>query len=145
MIAQSYCHNPMGALPPAPDHLILNTAGLVKQLRNAIRELDDTEENEIVSSVLEALTYRNNAPLELEYSVNTIIAQRMGIENIEYFRPMIDAIEAFGQALFAELQRLNAYRNGYLFYQYMRMLNADIVLVRLVPPDLNPGRTMRRY
>lgn len=117
--------------------MILNTATLIKKLRQEIKDLD-AEEHDIVTSVLEALMFHNNAQMELAYSVNNIIAQRMGIESVEYFRPVIDAIEEFGQKLFDELTRLNAYRNGYLFYQYMQMLNADMVLVRLQPPELNP-------
>jgi hypothetical protein len=147
MTAQSFYLNPQVATSQEePECLILNTTGLIRKLRKEIQALD-AEENEIVSSVLEALMFRKNAIMELGFSVNHIISQRMGIDSVEYFRPEIEAIEDFGYKLFQELQRLNAYRNGYLFYQYMQMLNTDMVLIRLQLPELNiqQGRRIKTW
>lgn len=140
MIAQSYSLQPSLQTPIGPDYLILNTSDLVTSLRKKL-EPTDADEKEILNSIFQSLMYSKNAHLELEYSCYYILNQMFGYNgeciHEPGVRPIIAELEKFGIELLEQLQRLNAYRNGYLFYQYMQMLGADIVLVRLVPPELN--------
>jgi len=140
MIAQlSYqLHRPEALLkPPAPDSLILDSSQLIDKLRKGMRDCDITEETEIVDSVIQSLQFHKNALMELEFSCRMLIGQRMGMECVTDYEPIITAMATFGYALFEQLERLNAYNNGYLFYQFRQMLGADIVLMRIQPPELN--------
>jgi hypothetical protein len=154
MIAQSFYQNPLNLSRQSnqnnysvePDHLILNTSAILKTLRQQIEALE-SDEHDILTSIFESLQYRNkDTPMEIEYSANWFISQKMGYECIPDFLPQIDAMTEFGNYMFNELQRMQAYRNGYLFYQYRQLIGNDIVLVKLVPPPLTPPRVTRtRY
>lgn len=126
-----------------PSGIILDTAGLVSLLRSKTHLLSviEADEDSIFQTVLAALTYENDAEIELAYRCLDIVRQYLGYgyHGNDYNREIADlanAIVEFGNAIYKELRRLKAYHNGYLFYQYMQLLSKDIVLVRIEPPPL---------
>lgn len=147
MISPLYYPNQTRIPIRQPEHIILDTAPLIKRLRAETAKLQevDAEETEIIELVIQALMFRLTAHEELDYSCMEVVQKYLGCSiATPYFKSsfmcdieeIVKAIRAFGLALYDELERLDAYTNGYLFYQYLQMTGADVVLVRTQPPDL---------
>lgn len=129
------------------DVIILNTSDVIKTLRlktSRLKELD-ADEDHLLQLVVEALGYEKTAQMEIAYGCMDVIRQYLDVLCDEEFSVIAEALFIFGDALFAELKRVNAYRKGYLFYQYMQTLGNDIVLVKLVPPELNKHGDINEY
>lgn len=141
MTAQSFYDFPIQQRPNkrTPDCIILNIGEIVKTLLNKIRQLNDLipEEDSIMELVMESLAYEQNAMLELSYSVLDTMREAMGSIYDADVTVASNAVMQFGDAVFKELQRIKAYHNGYLHYQFLQWLESDVILVRLV---VNPEK-----
>lgn len=121
------------------DYIIISTDLMVTKLRGQIVLFKESEVDEefIFQTVIEALAFEKNAQMELNYGCLDVIRHHLGSPYMEDFDNIAEAISDFGMEMLSYLKQMKAYKNGYLFYQYMQVLGADLVLVRIVPPLLN--------
>jgi len=137
------------------ENIILDTSKLIKDLRSKItllRELD-INETEIIQLVFQAIMFEENAELKLAHDCMDLVKSCLG-DDYSCNMPatvsrsdllasytadvtgITNATYSFGCELLQQLKQLRAYRNGYLFYQFMKMLDKDIVLIKFVPPPI---------
>ena len=128
-----------------PDRVILDTTALIKTLRTKLQQLHSdqlkedllSKEDRLVELLVEALQF-NNMHLELELAVTCtdVLRSEFGIceDDLEHVaHPLFD----FGLGLYEIMQKLKAYQRGYMFYQFSQMLGPDVVIMRIMPPNIN--------
>ena len=123
--------------------VILNTNKIVSKLfsrTNLFTDIDFEDRyifEAIIRSTIQSLTYEEDTQLELAYCCLEAVEQHLGEISVYKYRAALKALEVFGEEVFGELKRLRLYRNGYLFYQFNQLLCNDIVLIRIVPPEIS--------
>jgi hypothetical protein len=139
------------AEPPLPLSIVLDGREIVKPFYDKVKNLPVAptvlfDNTDMLNSVLQAIAYDQSAEITLELDVLDMVSQMVGgmwaadVELVAY------GMVEFGQRLLQTLRYMNAYRNGYLSYQHGNWLGTDIMLHRLIVPELNlnqPGFSER--
>jgi hypothetical protein len=108
-----------------------------KVREDLIQELLDRE-HKLLQMLIEAVQFNKNVELELIVTCLDVVKNEFGISEDEESQQVAEALFDVGVRLHQLFERqLRAYQRGYLMYHYLRSLGADIVLCRVVPPDLN--------
>jgi translation initiation factor 2 alpha subunit (eIF-2alpha) len=121
-----------------PDYVILDTRNLVKFLRTKIKALIEIEvtEEDVLETIFEAMSYDNsNTNLNIDASCQCAARYHLGAAFAQDADDTAEAMSEFASKIYSDLKRLNAYRNGYLFYQFVQLLGNDILLTRLELPE----------
>jgi len=139
----------------APDIIILGTQRMVEQFRRRIRMLtyeqlrNDLLEKEavVLESLIQALQYDNKVQTEIMCGTMDVIRHDFDIQDREDIGLVASALIELAEGLYLELQRVGAYQNGYLYYQYHSFEDRDLVMARLTLPEIsakgNYGRQRR--
>jgi hypothetical protein len=134
-----------------PDAIILNTQSLVVSFRKSIRQLkhehlrDELVDKEVhlLESIIQSLQFDNRVELELRCGSMDVVRCEFDIHNNEDLIIITEAVVELGYGIYCELQRLRAYQQGYLYYQYHGMDGYDIIMARFIPQPIHCGRSMR--
>lgn len=116
--------------------LILDTSEVVEELYETIKELHklDFEQDNFMSLVISALAYEDKAEIELGYTGLDVARDYLNTEYEEENDLLASEIIRFGIIIKKLLQDIGAYEDGYLFFQFLEMVDKDIALVRLDRP-----------
>jgi SAM-dependent methyltransferase len=138
-------YNPLGSAmrefkPAKPEiqYIILDTAKHMVELRKQLDLVRDTFDDEeyVLQTVIQELMFEKNAQIDLAYCCLETVQHCLGEVYEAEAQIVASAINKFGEEIFRQLRDIRAYHNGYLFYQYMRILGNDIMLIRTEPPKI---------
>jgi hypothetical protein len=138
MIAQSFFNKSL-MLGSRPDFVIINTRSELNQFcKKMVRYTEpwDVSGDAITDLIVKSLTYEQDALLELQYLCMEVVCQYIGTLQCPEAETISKEIYTLGEEIFRELRDLRVYQNGYLFYQFFKTIGGDIVLIRLVPPNI---------
>lgn len=133
------------------DRLILETTDLVRELRIRLRLLEelDFKEEEIIQLIFSSIMFEKDAELELAYECMNIVSECLGpmhhgeiqtgvgsVYSLDV-KSITSTMYVLGCELIKQLKHLRAYHQGYLFYQFMKMIGPDIMLAKFDPPKIS--------
>lgn len=140
---------------PEYDKVILDTRELITELDVSLSLLNYAcvSINEIMELIFTSIMYEKRAKEELACACAELLKNSLGpyinIEDLNRIRipkvvdeyggdltMMANIIYQLGDKINDELVRMKAYRNGYLFYQFLKMIDKDIVLEKFIPPTI---------
>lgn len=142
---------------PAPDVIILATQPLVDRFQRRVKMLTYEQlRNELIErqqcvleSIIQSLQFDNKIEMEIMCGTMDMVRHDFNIHDREDVDVVATAVRELAEGVYGELQRLNAYQNGYLFYQYHSLEGRDIVMIRLQMDETESkgqhGRRMRRH
>ena len=128
-----------------PQFIVLDTAGQLSALIPKIQRFPFLmwERDELISFILQAIAYEQQAALELDYSCMEIVTPTVGVSHknqadfavaaqfVQESDNAANAISQFGKAIIDQLRAIRAYSRGYLFYSFHSWAGNDIVLTKL--------------
>lgn len=111
-------------------YIVLDTRTPVSRLRNDIKILSkfDADEERILKLIFEHLVNENSAELGIGYECLMIVDANLNKKWTNDIVRLTNGVVILGNILLKELQRLKAYENGMLNYDFHKLLDADIVL-----------------
>ena len=120
---------------PVPLVVVLDTAQTVRKFKTILQEFThiDPQESEILQLIFEAFRYKENALLELQYSMLAMIHDNFGLmwdERSQEMERICNVVSELGRNIFDQLVRLGIYEGGYLFYTFTGRTGDDLVLSR---------------
>jgi hypothetical protein len=130
-------------LPPQlPDHVIVDASEFVKPFQLCVRSVpagtaylfDNTD---LLNSILQSICYEENAEISLEYDIMEKMRHVVGTTWDQYIDILAQGMIEFGYNLLNWFREQGLYVNGWLPYQYGRWLGVDIILQKVMAPDLN--------
>lgn len=125
-------------VPVTHECIILDTSDIIKRLRDQIKQLEvfETNEDEIISLVFQSIAYIKHAQMELEYRCLDIAGQYAGTRYSDDFVKLAEVIAEFGKSIIQRLIQFKIYHNGYLYYQFDNKVDKDLMLRKLLAPDI---------
>ena len=120
------------------EYIILDTRTAIERLRRRMERLRnlDADEDKILEIIIQSIAFNRSAEIELDYNCLDIVSQYLGHAYSDDVTDIAKAMSIFGKTILEDLRQLGAYKNGYLFYQFFKMLGPDVILVKLVPPEI---------
>lgn len=126
------------AYNPIPEKVILNTAFEVKPLFDLLdySVICGWGREEAVALILSWITYEDKAEMELSYGAAELVINFVNTDLEEDASNIANWMVHFGMFLRDELRAMQAYRNGYLLYNFCGWCGNDVILARLAPEHI---------
>lgn len=143
------------AVSVVPDAIILPTTSLLNQFVRRVQMLayEDMRselierQGFVVECLIQALQYDHKVQTEIMCGAMDIMRHEFNIHDREEAGLVASAMMELAEGIYNELQRIHAYQNGYLYYQYHSLDGRDVVMIRLSLPEIhakgNHGRPRR--
>ena len=111
----------------SPVNIILSTSDTIRRFRQneVIAELPQSDEELMITVLLEHMGYQHEAPLHLKVVSRDLAADFAWGDRQE---ELAQCIETFAQELYEILVATGAYRRGYLFYQFLKFWGTDLLM-----------------
>lgn len=133
----------------SPDNLVISTREVIKPLLDVFQKYD-MDEDILLGAVLHALEYERSAKDELSFLCMTPVEQWLHThdgytysEQVRYCSEaakLANAMHKLGEHLIRQLQHYRVYTRGYLPYEYTRRWGHDLVLSKLMIPEIDPPK-----
>lgn len=131
------------------DNLVVSTREVIKPLLDIFRKYD-MDEDVLLQAILEAIAKERDAKNELALLCATPVGQWLHdpdgyllgetqLYTNEAAR-LANALYKVGEHLIRQCQRHRLYNRGFLPYQYHRRWGGDLLLTKLMLPELNPPK-----
>lgn len=135
---------------PAPsDNLVISTREVIKPLLDVFQKYD-MDEDVLLGAVMHALEYERTARDELSFLCVTPVEQWLHEHNeftygeqVRYCTEaarLANALNKLGEHLIQQFKRYRLYTKGYLPYEYLRRMGNDLIVTRLMIPEIDPPR-----
>lgn len=131
------------------DNIVVSTREVIKPLLDVFQKYDMNEDS-LFQAILEAIVKEHDAKNELALLCATPVGHWLHDpdgyllgETTLYANEAVrlaNALHKLGDHLIRQLQRHQLYNRGYLPYQYQRRFGNDIVLTKLMLPELDPPK-----
>jgi hypothetical protein len=133
----------------SPDNLVISTREVIKPLLKYVQAYGMQEGN-ILHQLVQSLAVEQDAEAELSFLCIAPLEERLhdpnDVTDGELFLPTeamaeySNVLHRLGQHLYRELRRHRMYQLGYLPYHYHSRHCGDLVLTRLMVPEIDPPK-----